>query len=72
MEKSRLLDVQQVAYRLHRLKEVQHPMISPVTDILEDSQHLFIISSRAAGGDIGDWLDRRWKSFLQANADNKR
>lgn len=28
-------------------------------DILEDSSHFFIISPHAAGGDMGDWLDRR-------------
>lgn len=58
VEKMRLFDVQQVGDRLRRLKDIHHPMISGVLDILEDSQHFFIISPHAAGGDVGDWLDR--------------
>eukprot|EP00434_Breviolum_minutum_P021908 symbB.v1.2.019337.t1/scaffold1523.1/size113860/4 len=59
VEKSRLFNLQQTGDRLRALKEIQHPMLSSVHDILEDSQHFFIISSHAAGGDMGDWLDRR-------------
>jgi len=58
VEKSRLFNLQQTGDRLRALKEIQHPMLSSVHDILEDSQHFFIISSHAAGGDMGDWLDR--------------
>ncbi|CAK9009686.1 unnamed protein product [Durusdinium trenchii] len=58
VEKTRLMDVHGTGDRLRRLTEIQHPMLLPVTDILEDSSHFFIISPHAAGGDMGDWLDR--------------
>ena len=40
------------------IRKRRHKQGSCCKDILEDSQHFFIISPHAAGGDVGDWLDR--------------
>eukprot|EP00439_Symbiodinium_sp_Y106_P068531 s387_g11.t1 len=40
-------------------KMLQHPMLSAVTDVLEDSEYLFVVSLRANGGDLAEFLDRR-------------
>ncbi|CAJ1405982.1 unnamed protein product [Effrenium voratum] len=56
--KGRLPEPRAAGERLRKLAEIQHPMLSHVTDVKEDADYFFIISARAGGGDVGDWLER--------------
>jgi len=44
--------------RLNEVRELKHPHLCPISDLLQDKQHFFIIYNRCNGGDIGDWMDR--------------
>jgi len=44
--------------RLKGLKELQHPHICHVTDVLEDKSSIYIISDFCNGGDLQDWMER--------------
>mmetsp|Transcript_50527 Transcript_50527/g.97656 ORF Transcript_50527/g.97656 Transcript_50527/m.97656 type:complete len:562 (+) Transcript_50527:52-1737(+) len=44
--------------RLHEVRDLKHPHLCPISDVLQDQQHFFIIYQRCSGGDIGDWMDR--------------
>ncbi|CAE7838116.1 unnamed protein product [Symbiodinium sp. CCMP2592] len=57
--KPRLTSVWTASQELAKLKMLQHPMLSAVTDVLEDSEYLFVVSLRANGGDLAEFLDRR-------------
>ncbi|CAE7519696.1 CPK30 [Symbiodinium natans] len=56
--KPRLTNVWAASRELTKLKALQHPMLSSVTDVLEDSEYLFVVSLRANGGDLAEFLDR--------------
>ncbi|CAE7654118.1 unnamed protein product [Symbiodinium sp. KB8] len=57
--KPRLTNVWAASQELAKLKMLQHPMLSAVTDVLEDSEYLFVVSLRANGGDLAEFLERR-------------
>jgi len=44
--------------RLQALRRLQHPSVCNITDVLEDAEHLFIISDFLRGGDLQDWMER--------------
>lgn len=44
--------------KLQTLKELQHPHISSITNVLEDSDNIYIISEFWPGGDVQDWMER--------------
>eukprot|EP00440_Ansanella_granifera_P028276 gb/GFBE01030728.1/.p1 GENE.gb/GFBE01030728.1/~~gb/GFBE01030728.1/.p1 ORF type:complete len:521 (+),score=91.89 gb/GFBE01030728.1/:1-1563(+) len=47
-----------VMEKLQALRELQHPHISSITDLMEDDKHFYIISDHYMGGDVQDWLER--------------
>eukprot|EP00930_Biecheleria_cincta_P071829 TRINITY_DN59289_c0_g1_i1.p1 TRINITY_DN59289_c0_g1~~TRINITY_DN59289_c0_g1_i1.p1 ORF type:complete len:523 (+),score=90.86 TRINITY_DN59289_c0_g1_i1:99-1667(+) len=47
-----------VMRRLQALQELQHPHISPITDLMEDEKNYYIISEHFMGGDVQDWMER--------------
>mmetsp|Transcript_125720 Transcript_125720/g.391504 ORF Transcript_125720/g.391504 Transcript_125720/m.391504 type:complete len:542 (-) Transcript_125720:200-1825(-) len=62
--KALVKDRTDVFARLQRLRDLSHPFLCRVTDVLEDPNYYFIISDACNGGDLGDWMDRldknRW------------
>lgn len=56
VSKSILTNPRDVLHRLKMLRDLQHPHICSVIDVLEDHSHIFIISEKCLGGDIGDWM----------------
>lgn len=43
--------------RLSQLRELRHPQLCSISDVLEDQSTLFIVSDRVTGGDVADFLD---------------
>jgi len=43
-------------HRLGLLQDLQHPHICGVVDVLEDYTHIFVVSEKPAGADIGEWV----------------
>lgn len=43
--------------RLQKLRELSHPLVCSITDVLEDPTYYFILSDAYSGGDLGDWMD---------------
>mmetsp|Transcript_65334 Transcript_65334/g.199983 ORF Transcript_65334/g.199983 Transcript_65334/m.199983 type:complete len:532 (-) Transcript_65334:20-1615(-) len=44
--------------RLNALVDLRHPHICSITDVLEDKDHIYIVTDFYQGGDIQDWMDR--------------
>jgi len=51
-------DPDDVCARLTSLKDLSHPQVSSICDIIEDAEHIYIISDRCTGGDLNDWMDQ--------------
>lgn len=47
-----------VLRRLRGLKELQHPHIISVVDVLEDKANYYILTEFMQGGEISDWVER--------------
>jgi len=60
--KARVKGRADVLPRLQKLRELSHPYICSVTDVLDDPNYYYIISDACNGGDLGDWMDRLDKS----------
>jgi len=56
--KALIRNANNVMAKLEALKELQHPHISSVTDVMEDDRHYYILSDHYMGGDVQDWMDR--------------
>lgn len=44
--------------KLQSLRALQHAHICPITDVVEDSSQIQIISDWEMGGDVADWVER--------------
>lgn len=44
--------------QLKALRELQHPHISSITDVMEDQNNIYIVSEFVQGGEISDWVER--------------
>lgn len=47
-----------VLARLKALRELQHPHICSILDVMEDDDHFFIFFEFTQGGDVQDWMER--------------
>lgn len=56
--KASVWNVEQVHARLDALRELQHPHICSITDVLEDRENFYIISEFCAGGEVAEWMAR--------------
>jgi len=53
-----------VTQKLHALKELQHPHISHITDVLEDEASYYIVSEFVQGGEVSDWVERLMEGYV--------
>lgn len=53
-----------VTGQLHALKELQHPHITPILDVLEDENSFYIVSEFVQGGEISDWVERLMEGYV--------
>eukprot|EP00931_Biecheleriopsis_adriatica_P004936 TRINITY_DN10651_c0_g1_i1.p1 TRINITY_DN10651_c0_g1~~TRINITY_DN10651_c0_g1_i1.p1 ORF type:complete len:521 (-),score=103.89 TRINITY_DN10651_c0_g1_i1:62-1624(-) len=56
--KSLVRGANNVMEKLQELRELQHPHVASITDLMEDDKHFYIISDHYMGGDVQDWLER--------------
>lgn len=69
VKKSVLRYTTEVMPRLKALQHIQHPHIASITDVLEDRDHIYILSDYFQGNDLQDWMERLDEgNWLQENA----
>lgn len=52
-----------VINQLKQLRELQHPHICSITDVLEDQNNYYIISEFMQGGEVSDWVERLQEGY---------
>lgn len=58
VQKQLLQDPASTAQRLRKLCDVRLPHVNGLTDVVEDSDNIFLLSDRCLGGDLNDWMDQ--------------
>jgi hypothetical protein len=52
------INVEEAVSKLKRLMSLRHDYVSTTVKVLEDKQHIFIISDKTSGNDVAEWLER--------------
>jgi serine/threonine protein kinase len=62
--KSLVADHRSALNKLKTLRELQHPHVATILDVMEDHTNLYLITEFLQGGEVSDWVERLQDGYV--------